>query len=36
LSGDAWVQEHRISEAILPRPRRVPKLSPQPINRPEI
>src|SRR5690348_14606075 len=26
MSTDAWIEEHWISEAILPRPRRAPKL----------
>jgi hypothetical protein len=28
MSTDAWLQEHLISEAILPNPRRTPKLPP--------
>src|ERR1700738_310342 len=31
MSTDAWTEEHWISEAILPRPRRAPKLPALPV-----
>src|SRR6516162_4234229 len=31
MSTDAWIEEHWISEAILPRPRRAPKLPALPV-----
>src|SRR5580704_2685447 len=31
MSADAWIEEHWIGEAVLPRPRRAPKLPALPV-----
>src|SRR5689334_23435420 len=31
MSTDAWIEEHSIGEAVLPRPRRAPKLPALPV-----
>src|SRR6476660_5433734 len=31
MSTDAWIEEHGIGEAVLPRPRRAPKLPALPV-----